>query len=107
MPHRCLWCLVPVLAVALVCACGGKTPPAPVQTSAGEASEPPDPVDAASAREGTARGAFQARPFDWPQWQGKDRTAVSREPGLLKSWPKEGPPLAWQIKSLGEGYATP
>lgn len=44
---------------------------------------------------------------DWPQWQGPDRTAVARETGLLKTWPKEGPPLAWNVAGLGEGYAAP
>src|SRR5438105_3148708 len=48
-----------------------------------------------------------AAPFDWPQWQGADRTGVSKETGLLKSWPKEGPPLAWKAKGVGEGYSTP
>jgi hypothetical protein len=45
--------------------------------------------------------------FDWPQWQGPDRTAHSKETGLLKEWPKEGPPLAWKIKGLGGGDSTP
>ena len=44
---------------------------------------------------------------DWPQWQGPDRTGVSKETGLLKSWPKEGPPLAWKAENLGGGYSTP
>jgi outer membrane protein assembly factor BamB len=47
------------------------------------------------------------KPFDWPQWQGPDRTAVSKETGLLKEWPKEGPPLAWRAKDVGGGYSTP
>src|SRR2546430_12725832 len=33
---------------------------------------------------------------DWPQWQGPDRNAISKESGLLKEWPKDGPPLAWK-----------
>ena len=45
--------------------------------------------------------------FDWPQWQGQDRTALSKETGLLKEWPKDGPPLAWKVKSLGGGDSTP
>ncbi len=45
--------------------------------------------------------------FDWPQWQGPDRTAVSKEHGLLKEWPKDGPPLAWKIAGLGGGYSAP
>lgn len=44
---------------------------------------------------------------DWPQWQGLDRTAKSKETGLLKAWPKEGPPLAWKAKGLGDGFGTP
>src|SRR3974377_142429 len=44
---------------------------------------------------------------DWPQWQGPDRNAISKEGGLLKEWPKEGPPLAWKIKGLGGGYSGP
>src|SRR6266496_6316195 len=45
--------------------------------------------------------------FDWPQWQGPDRTARSKETGLVKEWPKEGPPLAWKAKGLGGGDSTP
>lgn len=45
--------------------------------------------------------------FDWPQWQGPDRTAHSKETGLLKEWPKEGPPLLWKAKGLGGGDSTP
>ena len=45
--------------------------------------------------------------FDWPQWQGPDRNGVSKEAGLLKEWPKDGPPLAWRIKGIGEGYGAP
>src|SRR5689334_18001290 len=44
---------------------------------------------------------------DWPQWQGPDRNAISKERGLLKEWPKDGPPLAWEIKNLGGGDSTP
>jgi outer membrane protein assembly factor BamB len=47
------------------------------------------------------------QPFDWPQWQGQDRNAMSKETGLLKSWPKDGPPIAWKAKGIGGGYSTP
>jgi alcohol dehydrogenase (cytochrome c) len=52
---------------------------------------------------------FAASPesFDWPQWQGPDRNAVSKEHGLLQEWPKDGPPLAWKISGLGGGYSAP
>lgn len=48
-----------------------------------------------------------ARAADWPQWQGVDRTGSSKETGLLKDWPAEGPPLAWKAKDLGGGYSAP
>src|SRR5438552_2794220 len=44
---------------------------------------------------------------DWPQWQGPERNAVSKEKGLLQQWPKDGPPLAWTVKDLGGGDSTP
>src|SRR5512143_3821052 len=48
-----------------------------------------------------------ARADDWPQWQGPDRNAISKESGLLKEWPKEGPPLAWKTTGLGGGDSAP
>lgn len=45
--------------------------------------------------------------FDWPQWQGPDRSGVSKETGLLKQWPQGGPPLAWRIEGIGGGYSAP
>ena len=49
--------------------------------------------------------SFAASPesFDWPQWQGPDRNAVSKETGLLKEWPAEGPALAWKASGIGKG----
>jgi outer membrane protein assembly factor BamB len=44
---------------------------------------------------------------DWPQWQGPDRNAISKETGLLKEWPKEGPATAWTVKGLGGGDGGP
>jgi outer membrane protein assembly factor BamB len=44
--------------------------------------------------------------FDWPQWRGPNRDATSPETGLLKQWPKEGPPLAWKAKRLGRAYSS-
>jgi len=48
-----------------------------------------------------------ARADDWPQWQGPDRNAISKETGLLKEWPKDGPPLAWKVAGLGGGDSAP
>jgi outer membrane protein assembly factor BamB len=50
---------------------------------------------------------LRAAPFDWPQWRGPDRNARSKETGLLRSWPKDGPKLAWKATGLGIGYSTP
>ncbi|QDU20537.1 PQQ-binding-like beta-propeller repeat protein [Urbifossiella limnaea] len=46
-------------------------------------------------------------PTDWPQWRGPNRDGKSAETGLLKSWPKDGPPKLWTISGLGTGYSTP
>jgi len=45
--------------------------------------------------------------FDWPQWQGPERNAISKERGLLQEWTQAGPPLAWKIKGIGGGYSAP
>jgi outer membrane protein assembly factor BamB len=42
---------------------------------------------------------------DWPGWRGPDRTDVSKETGLLKTWPMAGPKLVWQSDKAGLGYA--
>lgn len=44
---------------------------------------------------------------DWPQWRGPQRTGISAETGLLSQWPKDGPPLVWHAKEIGDGYSTP
>lgn len=49
---------------------------------------------------GTLRGS------DWPQWRGPDRTGVSKETGLLKSWPKDGPPKVWTVEGCGGGHSS-
>jgi outer membrane protein assembly factor BamB len=51
--------------------------------------------------------AVTARADDWPQFRGPNRDGVSKETGLLKKWPKEGPKLAWTWKHAGTGYAGP
>ena len=42
---------------------------------------------------------------EWPQWRGPDRSGVSAETGLAKSW-SSGPPQVWSISGLGEGYGS-
>lgn len=43
---------------------------------------------------------------DWPQWRGPRRDGVAAETGLLKTWPAEGPPLAWRASGAGNGYSS-
>ncbi len=43
---------------------------------------------------------------DWPQWKGPDRTGISKETGLMKSWPQSGPTVTWSISNIGEGYGA-
>jgi outer membrane protein assembly factor BamB len=46
-----------------------------------------------------------ARADDWPQWRGPNRDDLSKEKGLLKSWPKDGPKLLWTYSDAGVGYS--
>ena len=48
----------------------------------------------------------QSTSFDWPQWRGPERNGISKETGLLKEWPRAGPPLAWSASMLGAGYGS-
>jgi outer membrane protein assembly factor BamB len=43
---------------------------------------------------------------DWPQWRGPDRTGISKETGLLKDWPADGPKQLWAIDTPAQGYAA-
>jgi outer membrane protein assembly factor BamB len=56
---------------------------------------------------GWPAAASAARADDWPQWRGVHRDGISKETGLLKSWPKDGPKLLWKITTIGGGYSTP
>src|SRR4051812_11346243 len=42
----------------------------------------------------------------WPCFRGPDRSGVSKETGLLQSWPEDGPKLLWRTKGAGRGYAS-
>src|SRR5687768_16469597 len=45
---------------------------------------------------------------DWPQWRGPEGSGMSKEKGLLKSWPnKKGPKLDWTYKNAGLGFSAP
>mgnify|MGYP002624242529 FL=1 len=43
---------------------------------------------------------------DWPQFRGPERTGVGEATGLADAWPEGGPPVRWQIETLGEGYGS-
>jgi len=51
--------------------------------------------------------ALAAHAADWPQFRGPDRSAISKETGLLRKWPEGGPRLVWKAANLGEGHSTP
>ena len=71
---------------------------APAQTSRSKAKK------AAAAQNNLA--AEEARRGDWSRWRGPNSDGISLETGLLDTWPKNGPPLAWRVKGLGGGYAS-
>ncbi len=43
---------------------------------------------------------------DWPGWRGSDRTDISKETGLMKSWPEGGPKQLWTMNKAGVGYSS-
>ena len=42
----------------------------------------------------------------WPTFHGPKRDNLSREIGLLRQWPKDGPPLLWKSSDCGKGYSA-
>ena len=43
---------------------------------------------------------------EWTQWRGPARDGVSNEKDLLKTWPEDGPPLAWSADMVGDGFSS-
>ena len=43
---------------------------------------------------------------DWPQFRGPLRDGVSADTDLLTKWPEGGPPLVWDTRGAGRGYAS-
>ncbi len=41
------------------------------------------------------------------EWRPENRTGVSAETGLMKSWPAAGPALLWTSLELAKGYSSP
>ena len=46
------------------------------------------------------------RAQDISEWREENRTGVSAETGLLKSWPAAGPALLWSNLQLTKGYSS-
>jgi outer membrane protein assembly factor BamB len=63
------------------------------------AADAKKPQAGANPQGGTVTG-------EWPQWRGPNRDEKSTETGLLKEWPKDGPPQAWKVGGLGTGYSS-
>ena len=51
-----------------------------------------------------ASGPGKKTKNDWPQWRGPNRDGISKETGILKTWPEGGPKVLWSAPS-GDGYS--
>lgn len=50
--------------------------------------------------------ASNLRGDDWPQFRGPTRDGISKETGLAKEWPKDGPKLLWTFENAGLGHSS-
>lgn len=55
---------------------------------------------------GVTAACAPASAGDWPSWRGDNRNAVSKETGLIDSWPVDGPPIEWRASGIGKGYSS-
>ncbi len=89
-----------------------RTAAASPATAPKESDSASEPKSATTKPERTAKtkpnaaGKSTAAVGEWPQWRGPDRSGVSKETGLLKQWPSDGPPLAWTASGMGRGHAS-
>jgi len=51
-------------------------------------------------------GSHAQAETSWPEFHGPLRDNMSRETGLLKEWPADGPKLVWRFAGCGKGYAA-
>ncbi len=56
-------------------------------------------LSAATAQVVTVKGP-------WPQFHGPARNNLSPDTGLMTKWPDGGPPLVWDTRGAGRGYAS-
>lgn len=61
-------------------------------------------VQQCNAQQGDTKQANASH--NWSTFLGPSQRGMSEETGLLKAWPKQGPPVLWQ-KSIGSGYSAP
>jgi outer membrane protein assembly factor BamB len=90
-----------IVSLLLLCGIllGGLLFPGQVSYADGPATED------LSAKDLSAEGPAAGRP--WPQWRGPNRDDISRETGLLQSWPDSGPERLWSFRECGGGYSGP
>lgn len=50
--------------------------------------------------------AAQTPSAAWPRFRGPNGDGVSADTGLLKDWPKNGPPLVWKSDPVGVGFSS-
>lgn len=50
--------------------------------------------------------ALSMQAQDWPQFMGPDRNGITSQPGLLRTWPENGPEILWST-NLGIGFGGP
>ena len=48
---------------------------------------------------------FAQKAQEWPQYRGPHNDGISRETGLAKTWPANGPKVLWKAP-MGEGYSA-
>ena len=64
------------------------------------------PIHPALVALSAALAAATALATDWPTFRGAARTALAPDTNLLETWPEAGPPLVWETKGAGRGYAS-
>jgi outer membrane protein assembly factor BamB len=55
---------------------------------------------------GSAPASESPAAAEWPGWRGVNRDGKSPDKGLLRRWPKDGPPLLWKASGLGKGFSS-
>lgn len=60
----------------------------------------------AARRRSRERAVTAPAAVEWAQWRGPNRDGISPETGLLANWEEAAPPIAWQTKGLGKGFAS-